>query len=83
MKLAVRKDTSGTVPMGGFHYMLHPLKMDTGFEANLYQMMGYITIEVEQEKGQQLLEAAREALAHQMEVAILTEAALIKSEKVS
>ena len=76
MKLAVRKDTSGTVPLGGYYYSLHPIKLRDDFEANTYELMGYIIITVEDSRGEELLKEAREALNHQINVSVLAEDAL-------
>jgi len=75
VKLAVRKE-QGSVPGGGFHYMLHPLKMNTAVEAALFELMGYVIIQVDPELASKLLLEAREALNHQVRVAVLTEETL-------
>lgn len=72
MKLAVRKD-EGSVPGGGFHYFLHPIEMQSNVEAQLFGVMGYVLIEVEEERGKALLTEAREALRHQVDVAYLVD----------
>lgn len=74
VKLAVRKE-EGRIPGGGFHYMLHPMIMESDFEAECFERMGHVIIEVPKEKGEQLVKAACAALAHQMEVAVFTDAA--------
>lgn len=73
MKLAVRKDTSGTVPMGGYYYMLHPFEMESVFQEKTFKQMGHLIIEVDDKEGARLLKEAAAALNHQIEVAILTE----------
>lgn len=75
MKLAVNK-TPVHIPGGGFHYLLHPLEMRNQQEVNIFISLGYIIIEVPDAKGDQLIESAQAALAHQLEVAAFTEAAL-------
>ncbi len=75
MKLAVMKDTSGRVPMGGFHYMLMPIKLEDDMQAEIYKLMGHIIIEVPDEKGEQLIKAACATLQHQLEVAVFADAA--------
>lgn len=75
MKLAVRKD-EGSVPGGGYHYMLMPKKFEDERETQIWQMMGHIIIEVPDEHGERLLTQAGAALNHQMEVAVLTEKAI-------
>lgn len=74
MKLAVRKE-EGRIPGGGFHYMLHPMAMTNDFEAECFKRMGHVIVEVPNDKGEQLLKAGRAALAHQMEIAVFTDAA--------
>lgn len=76
MILAVRKE-EGSVPGGGFHYMLHPMEI-TPQERPIWELMRYVVFEVEEEKGKRLLDGARKALANQMEVALATELALKK-----
>lgn len=71
-KLAIRIDTSGTVPMGGNHYMLHPVIMADDFEARSYYAMGHTIVEVEDAEAERLVKEAGQALAHQIEVANLT-----------
>lgn len=73
MKIAVRLDTSGTVPMGGYHFMAHPFAMKNDMEEALYAQMGYKIIVVTDQKGEQILEEARAALNHQVEIACLVE----------
>jgi hypothetical protein len=75
MKLAVRKE-EGAIPGGGFHYMLHPMKMTSEFEAEMYRLMGYIIIEVPETIGEEYLDQARQALRHQLEIAHLAEKSL-------
>jgi hypothetical protein len=75
MKLAVRKDV-GSVPGGGFHYMLHPMKMQSDQEAEIFNLMGHTIIEVDEERGEGLLKSAIAALNHQIDVACLTEEAI-------
>jgi hypothetical protein len=77
MKLAVMygKDTSGKVPMGGYHYMLMPVKLENEQQAQIYEMMGHIIIEVPDNKGEQLIKAACAAISHQLEVAVFADAA--------
>jgi hypothetical protein len=72
VKLAVKKD-EGSVPGGGYHYMLCPFAMESDKHAALWELMGYIIIEVDAEAGDRLLAGAREALRHQMEVAYLVD----------
>jgi hypothetical protein len=72
MKLAVKKE-SGIIPFSGFHYTLHPMKMENNEQADIFNLMGYVIIEVEDSAGERLIEAAISALNHQMEIASLTE----------
>lgn len=72
MLLAVRKD-EGSVPGGGFHYMLHPIEIASPREADLWRLMRYEIVEVEDERGKQLLADSRAALKHQVEVAFLVD----------
>lgn len=74
MKLAVRKE-QGAIPGGGFHYMLHIEPMPTAVEAAIFDKMGYIVVDVSDETGARLLEQARAALLHQVEIAVLADAA--------
>lgn len=71
-KLAVRKEEC-ILPGSGFYYRLHPLKMEHDMQAAVFQQMGYIIISVDDKKAERLLESAREALGHEVEVAWLTE----------
>lgn len=73
MKLAVKKDAGEMQGMGGYHYMLHPFPMKDDCEASMYFSMGYAIVEVPDAEGERLVTQAKAALAHQMEVAILTE----------
>jgi hypothetical protein len=75
MKLAVMKDESSRVPGGGYHYNLHPFEMRDEFECKVYQQMGYIIIEVEDLRGKELIKQAKDALNHQVNVAVLADAA--------
>ncbi len=75
MKLAVRKEP-GIVPGSGFHYMLFPMKMDeNGMESEFFRLMGYVIVDVEDARGEELLAQGRAALKHQVEIAYLTDAA--------
>lgn len=71
MKLAIKKD-EGSIPGGGFHYMLHPFRIPDE-EAPLWSAIGYQVVGVGEEKGQRLLKEAGDALRHQVEVAFLYE----------
>lgn len=71
MKLAIRKE-EGSIPLSGFHYMVHPVRLSEG-EAQLFDLIGYIVVEVEDDLGVRLLNEAGAALRHQVEVALLTE----------
>jgi len=70
--LAVKKD-EGSVPMGGFHYMLHPIEMRSPEEAQIFQFMGYVIVEVDAAWGKKLVAEAHAALAHQVQVAVLVD----------
>lgn len=72
MRLAVKKDP-GSVVGGGFHYMLHPIAMRDLFEEGVYRQMGYIILQVDDQKGERMLAEASKALCHQLEVAEVTE----------
>lgn len=72
MKLAVRKE-EGSVPGGGFHYLLHPIAMKSDAEGEIFRLMGHVLIEVEEARGEQLLGEARAALRHQVDVAYLVD----------
>lgn len=74
MKIAIRKEEGG-IPGSGYHYMAHPIPMRDEFEANCFKLMGHIIIEVPDNKGEQLLMAAKAALAHQLEIAVFADAA--------
>lgn len=71
MKLAIRKD-EGSIPGGGFHYMLHPFAVEEGCEG-FWRVIGYVVVDVPDPEGQRLLKQAGEALRHQVEVAFLCE----------
>jgi hypothetical protein len=71
MKLAIKKD-EGSIPGGGFHYMLHPFEVQDR-EADFWKAIGYVVVDVSEEKGKRLLQEAGEALRHQVEVAFLCE----------
>lgn len=74
-KLAVRKEP-GIIPGGGYHYMLHPIAMKSDQEAAIFETIGYVIIEVDDAHAAKLLDNARAAINHQVEVAVLTEKAL-------
>lgn len=80
MKLAIRKE-EGSIPMGGYHYNLVPLKFESDREASLWGLLGYIIIEVTEEEGLRLLREAGAALRHQVEVAFITERMISESNK--
>lgn len=80
MKIAIRKDTLGSVPMGGFIYMTHPIAMKDENEASTFALMGYIIAEVEDKLGQDILNDAFKALNHQVNIAVIAENA-IKEKK--
>ena len=42
-------------------------------EAELFEMMGYIAVEVDSEKGKMLIDQAVNALNHQITIAVLAE----------
>lgn len=73
MKLAVKREM-GSVPGSGYHYMLHPISVDREWE--LFELMGYIVFDVDDEKGTRLLKSAGAAIRFQVEVAVLAERAL-------
>lgn len=72
MKLAVRKEP-GIIPGTGFHYMLFPMAMTNDFEVESFALMGHVIIEVPPDQGKKLLEEGRKALAHQIEIAKITD----------
>lgn len=72
MKLAIKKE-EGSVPGGGFHYMLHPFEVDQ--PADFWRQIGYVVVDVPEEQGQRLLQEARQAMRYQLEIAYLCEAA--------
>ncbi len=76
MTLAVRKEPT-SVPGGGFHYALHPIAVESGAQAAVFELMGYIIIEVDEAVGERLLRHAISALEHQIEVAVLAEKAIV------
>jgi len=80
MKLAVRKDPS-SIPLGGFHYLLFPMKMDSDDQAAFFELLGHIVIEVPDERGEILLNQAKEALRHQLEIATLAEKKELETRK--
>lgn len=79
VKLAVMK-AQGEIVGAGFHYMVFPQPMDADPELHLHSdifaLMGWIIIEVEAEKAERILDDARAALKHQIEVAHLCETVL-------
>lgn len=77
MKLAVRKE-EGSIPGGGFYYMLHPLSMKSDVEAAIMEQTGHVIIEVSDDHGVRLLASACAALSHQVEVAFIVEETLSK-----
>lgn len=75
MKLAVKKEP-GAIPGSGFHYMTFPMAMgEMGTVPEFFELMGYIIIEVPDERGKELLEQARAALKHQVEIAYIADKA--------
>lgn len=73
MKIAIKKD-EGNIPGGGYHYMTFPVPMETqGMHSVAFKMMGYEIIEVDDVLGEKIIKEARQALAHQVEVAHLYE----------
>lgn len=80
MKIAVKKEV-GSVPGGGFHYMLHPIKMQGDFEAQIYEQIGYIVFDVIDSEGERMLLEAGSALKAQLEVAYATEKFLEQKSK--
>jgi len=72
MLLAVMK-AEGHIPGGGYHYMLHPIALNNVEESKIFKLMGYIILEVPDEKGKRLIIEANNAIIHQVEVARLTE----------
>ncbi len=72
MKLAVSK-TPSHIPGGGFHYQLMPLKIDSEDAAKLWHLMGHEIIEVKDEVADRLIDMAKSALVHQVEIALLVE----------
>lgn len=72
MKLAVKKDGGELQGLGGYHYMLQPFELDD-FQEKAYRMMRHVIIDVDYATGLRLLEDARNAMRHQVEVAILCE----------
>jgi hypothetical protein len=74
MKLAVKKEP-GIIPGSGFHYMLHPMAMQSDQEAAVFELMGHIILDVSEDQGKPYLEEARKALNHQVKIAFLTDAA--------
>lgn len=75
MKLAVRKEP-GAIPGAGFHYTLHPVKIENSMQAVFFELIGYVVIEVIDEYGEILIRQGLAALNHQVEIAIYTEKAL-------
>lgn len=83
MKLAVKKEP-GSVPGGGYHYMLMPIKFDgINFIPEIWELMGHIIIEVPEEQGERLLKETSAALRLQYEVAVITEKTLEASNAAS
>lgn len=77
MKLAVKKEAAQNG--SGFHYMMFPNKMECPeihTQSWCFELMGYIIIEVDDAKGEELLQSARKALGHQCEIAVLAEKAV-------
>lgn len=71
-KLAVMKE-EGRLLGGGYHYMLFPAEIKDDFQAKIYKHMGHIIIEVEPEQAKELLEGARLAMKHQIEIAVIAD----------
>ncbi len=55
----------------GFHYFLHPVELKTDVDRHCYQTIGNVIVEVERDRGLKMLECARTALLHQIELANL------------
>lgn len=72
VKLAVKKEP-GAVPFSGYHYMLHPFKMSSDYEAAVFKQIGYIIVEVDEATANRLTAEACAALNHQVEVAFIVE----------
>lgn len=72
MRLAVKKEP-GIIPGSGFHYMLFPMKLENDFEVEAYRLMGNVIIEVPTPQGEKLLKEGRQALQHQVEIALIAD----------
>jgi len=76
MKLAVRKYKT-EIPCN-YHYSVHPMAMRDDREAEMFDVLGYDIFEFKDETGEQLLLGARQALNHEVTVAVLVEKARAK-----
>lgn len=80
MKLAVMK-MPGHIIGGGYHYFLHPQRIEDKFQEECFSSMGHIIIEVTEERGEELLKESGQALLHQINIAALAYAAETKELK--
>lgn len=72
MFLAIKKE-EGSIKGAGFHFMMHPFRMNGREQVDIYKLMGYHIVQVPDERGEKLLEDAKVALSHQVEVAFLVD----------
>lgn len=59
--------------------MLHPIECDD-LQAKVFKLMGYVIVEVDGDTAKRLVNAARDAMLHQLEVAAITEEAIKKGK---
>jgi hypothetical protein len=78
VKIAVRKTES--IYPNNFHYNVLPIPIESEELAASFELMGNIILEVDDDNGKRIMQQAKDALAHEVEVAILTERTLRQSQ---
>jgi len=72
MRLAIKREC-GHIPLSGYHYQLHAFPIRCNEEAAAFSCLGYMIAEVEELRGERLLDEARHALTLQAELMLLDE----------
>jgi hypothetical protein len=72
MRLAIKRE-AGEIPLSGYYYALHPFVIRCDEEAVAFTSIGYTIIEIDERRGERLLDEARNALALQAELLMLDE----------
>jgi len=72
MRLAIKRE-AGEIPLCGYHYHLHPFVIRCDQEAAAFASIGYMIVEVEELRGERLLDEAKHYLALQAELLVLDE----------